>query len=124
MLSHQEGDDVRFWNLRFYRDFEDWELATSFSLLDFIQAHLPRGVGSDSLCWGLNGNGKFDTHSFYNELRTTPNSIFPWKGIWKAKVLKRVAFFLWTTAHERILTLDNLMLRGCPLAKSMLYAPV
>uniref|UniRef100_A0A7N2KW50 Fatty acid hydroxylase domain-containing protein n=1 Tax=Quercus lobata TaxID=97700 RepID=A0A7N2KW50_QUELO len=74
VLSHQEGNDVRFWNLRFYRDFEDWELAASFSLLDFVQAHLPRGVGSDFLCWGLNGNGKFDTRSFYNELRATPNS--------------------------------------------------
>ena len=115
-MSHQEGDDVRFWNLRFYRDFEDWELVASFSLRDFIQAHLPHGVGSDSLCWGLNRNGKFDTRSFYNELRTTPNSIFPWKGIWKAKVPKRVAFFLWTATHDRILTLDNLMLRGRPLA--------
>ena len=46
VVCHQEGDDVRFWNLRFYRDF-----AASFSLLDFIQAHLPRGLGSDSLCW-------------------------------------------------------------------------
>ena len=64
-----------------------------FSLLDFIQAHLPQGVGCDSLCWGLNGSGKFDTHSFYNELREAPNSIFPWKGIWKAKVPKRVAFY-------------------------------
>ena len=74
IVSHQEGDDVRFWNLRFYRDFEDWELAASFSLLDFIQVHLPCGVGSNSLCWDLNGNGKFDNCSFYNELRTTPKS--------------------------------------------------
>ena len=72
--SSRGGDDVRFWNLRFYRDFEDWELAASFSLLDFIQVHLPCGVGSNSLCWDLNGNGKFDNCSFYNELRTTPKS--------------------------------------------------
>ena len=106
-------------------DFGTWDfigisktgsLLLLFLLLIFIQAHLPRGVGSDSLCCSLNGNGKFDTRSFYNELRTTPNSIFPWKGIWKAKVPKRVAFFLWTVAQDCILTLDNLMLRGCPLA--------
>ena len=36
VVSHQKRDDVRFWNLRFYRDFEVWELAASFSLLDFI----------------------------------------------------------------------------------------
>ena len=68
------------------------------------------------MCWGFNGNGKFDTRLFYNELRMIPNSIFPSKGIWKVKVPKRVAFFLWMTAHDRILTLDNLMLRGRSLA--------
>ena len=36
------------------------------------------------------------------------------KGIWKVKVPKRVAFFMWTVAHGQILTLDNLMLYGCP----------
>ena len=41
---------------------------------------------------------------------------FPWKGIWKTKIPKRVAFFLWTAAHDRILTLDNLRLRGRILA--------
>jgi len=82
----------------------------------FYSSSSSHGVGNDSLCWGLNGNGKFDTHSFYNELRATPNSIFPWKSIWKAKIPKNVAFFPWTAAHNRILTLDNLMLRGRPLA--------
>ena len=60
------------------------------------------------MSWGLNGNRKFDACSFYNKLWKTPNCIFPWKGIWKAKVPKRVAFFLWMAAHDRILTLDNL----------------
>ena len=42
--------------------------------------------------------------------------MFPWKGVWKPKVPKRVAFFLWTTTHGRILTWDYLMLRGRSLA--------
>ena len=37
-------------------------------------------------------------------------------SIWKVKVPKRVAFFMWIAAHGQILTLDNLMLRGHPLA--------
>ena len=37
-------------------------------------------------------------------------------GIWKVKVPKRVAFFMWTAAHGQILTLDNLMLSGRLLA--------
>ena len=39
-------------------------------------------------------------------------SNFPCKDIWKVKIPKRVAFLLWTTVHGRILTLDNLILRG------------
>ena len=42
--------------------------------------------------------------------------MFPWKGVWKPKIPKCVAYFLWTVAHGRILILDNLMLKGRLLA--------
>ena len=41
---------VRVWNLRFYRAFEDWELAASYSLLQLIQTHILRGDRRDILC--------------------------------------------------------------------------
>ena len=44
------------------------------------------------------------------------NSLFPWKGVWKSKIPKRLVFFLWTATHGWILTLDNLILKGHPLA--------
>lgn len=74
---HQEVGNDRVWNLRFYRDFHDWEQEAVFSFLDFIQSRIPRGVGCDSLCWCINGNGKFDTRSYYHEIQDVPNSIFP-----------------------------------------------
>uniref|UniRef100_A0A7N2MYQ0 Reverse transcriptase zinc-binding domain-containing protein n=2 Tax=rosids TaxID=71275 RepID=A0A7N2MYQ0_QUELO len=115
VLSPPVGDNDRVWSLRFHREFNDWELAASLSLLHFIQTRIPRGGGSDRLCWDLNSIGKFDTRSFYHKIRNAALSTFPWKGIWKVKVPKRVAFFMWTAAHGQILTLDNLMLRGRPL---------
>ena len=111
-----EGGTVRVWDLRFYRAFEDWELVASYSLLQFIQTRIHWGERRDTLCWRLKGDGKFDTRSCYHAIRGTPNSLFPWKGVWKPKVPKRVTFFLWIVAYDRILTLDNLMLRGHPLA--------
>ena len=90
-------------------------MAASYSFLHFIQTRIPRGGGCDRLCWDLNGSEKFDTRSFYHKIRNVAPSTFPWKGIWKVKVSKRVAFFMWTAAHGQILTLDNLMLRGRPL---------
>jgi hypothetical protein len=37
---------------------------------------------------------------------------FPWKSIWKVKVLPRMAFFVWTATLGKILTLDNLRERN------------
>ena len=48
-----EGGTVRVWDLRFYRAFEDWELAASYSLLQLIQTRIPRGDRSDTPCWRL-----------------------------------------------------------------------
>ena len=92
VLSPSVGDNDRVWSLRFHRDFNDWELAASYSLLHFIQSRIPRDGGRDRLCWDLNGSGKFDTRSFYHKIQNAAPSTFPWKGIWKVKVPKRVAF--------------------------------
>ena len=37
VLSPPVGDNDRVWSLSFYRDFNDWELAASYSLIHFIQ---------------------------------------------------------------------------------------
>ena len=103
LLGHQEDGSNRFWNLRFYRNFHERKLEADFSFLNFIPSWIPRGFGCDSPRWGLNGSGKFDIRSFYNKIRGTSLSSFPWKGTWKVKVPKRVAFFLWTAAHGWIL---------------------
>ena len=80
------GGTVRVWDLRFYREFQDYELAASYSLLEFIQSRIPWGERSDTLCWCLKGDGKFDTLSFYPVIQGAQNSLFPWKGVWKPKV--------------------------------------
>ena len=44
-----KGSTIRVWNLRFYRAFEDWELAASYSLLQLIQTCISRGNRRDTL---------------------------------------------------------------------------
>ena len=77
MLSPLVGDNDRVWSLRFYREFNDWELAASYSLLHFIQTRIPRGGGSDKLSWCLNGSGKFDVRSFYHKIQNATLTSFP-----------------------------------------------
>ena len=76
------------WDLRFCRAFEDWELAACYSLLQFIQPHIPRGDRRDTLCWRLKGDGKFDTRSYYLAIQGTSIFLFPWKGVWKPRIPK------------------------------------
>jgi hypothetical protein len=52
--------------------------------------------------------GKFDVRSFYKTLACKEAIHFPWKSIWRTKVPLKVAFFAWTAAQGKILTLDNL----------------
>ena len=112
VLCYQGGGIDRIWNLRFHRNFHERELGAALSFLEFIQSWIPRGGGDDTSHWCLKGNGMFDTRSYYNIIRGTADSNFPWKGVWKAKIPMRVAFFVWTAVHGQILTLDNLMFKG------------
>ena len=65
----------------------------------------------DRMKWKLKPNGDFDIRSYYNKLRDSPSIVFPWKAIWKAKAPRRVSFFVWCVAWNKILTGDNLRLR-------------
>jgi len=50
----------------------------------------------------------FEVRSFYYALIPHDHAPFPWRSIWWSKVPLRVAFFTWSTALGKILTLDNL----------------
>ena len=69
------------------------------------------GVGEDCLCWRRKATKGFTVKDYYNCLCTSPSVFFPWKIIWKAKVPSRIAFFSWTAALGKLLTIDNLRKR-------------
>ena len=78
-LSRQGVEDRRIWDVRFIREFNDWEMDEGLHFLRILDS---------------------------------PYVVFPWKGIWRVKVLRRVSFFVWCVAWNKILTVDNLRLRG------------
>ena len=49
---------------------------------------------------------------YYFSLSSTPDTLFPWKPVWHSKIPPRVAFFSWTVALGKILTLENLWYKG------------
>jgi hypothetical protein len=64
------------------------------------------------LWWVPSRKGGFEVKTFYQALSVNGIIAFPWKSIWRTKAPPRVAFFVWTAARGKILTLDNLRRRG------------
>ncbi|RVW15156.1 putative ribonuclease H protein [Vitis vinifera] len=99
------------WNLRFLRDFNDWELDMIGNLLHVLRDYKP-SMEEDSVCWKGGRNGKFRVKEAYR-LVTRPNDIvFPSRCIWVDSVPTKVAFYAWDATWGRVLTLDRLQKRG------------
>ena len=99
------------WNLRFIRDFNDWELDVVGELLQVLRSQRIT-LEEDSVSWKGGKNGKFGVKKAYSLLISPIVSIFPRNGIWVEKVPTKLAFFAWEAAWGRVLTLDRLQKRG------------
>ncbi|KAL6349758.1 hypothetical protein AAG906_001645 [Vitis piasezkii] len=102
------------WNLRFLRDFNDWELEMIGNLLHVLRDFKP-SMEEDSVRWKGGRSGKFRVKEAYR-LVTRPNDIdFPARCIWVDSVPTKVAFYAWEATWGRVLTLDRLQKRGWQL---------
>jgi hypothetical protein len=99
------------WDIAFIRAVQDWELEAVTSFMELLYLCFTIQGGSDFVRWSLSSSSKFDVKSYYKKLTQVVHSPFPWRIIWKAKVPNRVAFFTWTAALGKILTIDNLRRR-------------
>jgi hypothetical protein len=112
------ADNVEFsngtaqWNIVFSRLVHDWEVEVLASFYSRLYSYKFRGIGEDKLRWIPSSKGAFEVSSYYRVISSHGSPSFPWKGIWKTKAPPRVAFFAWTAARGKILTIDNLRRRG------------
>ena len=126
---------VLFWDVSFFRGVHARELKAVTSFMDTIYGATIKGFGEDKMRlkldrnkgfivnnyygllagdqmrWKWKPNGAFDIWSYYNKLKDSPSTVFTWKAIWRAKAPRRVSFFVWCVAWNKILTGDNLRLR-------------
>jgi hypothetical protein len=100
------------WNIQFSRLFHDWEVGELAAFYKCLYDYKLQGEGRDKLWWVPSRKGVFEVKSFYRALSPRGSVSFPWKSVWKSKAPPRVAFFVWTAVHSKILTLDNLGRRG------------
>jgi hypothetical protein len=98
----------------FTRFAQDWEVEVEMVMSFFEQLYFIRVRHGevDRVVWNLSKRMNFEVKTFYKALICYKAVSFPWKGIWRVKTPKRVAFFVWTVALGKILTHDNLRRRG------------
>ncbi|KAJ9691389.1 hypothetical protein PVL29_013542 [Vitis rotundifolia] len=102
------------WNIRFSRDFNDWELDQIRDLLNMLR-DFRTSSEEDLVIWKGGGHDIFGVKDAYNMLVGSIACAFPNRCIWVDKVPTKVSFFAWEATWGKILTLDRLQKRGWQL---------
>ena len=95
------------WNLRFIRDFTDWELDMVGNLLHELRGHSITPE-EDSVFWKVGGNGQFRVKEVYSLLDGPLTVAFQKNKIWVERVPTKIVFFAWKATWGKIMTLDRL----------------
>jgi hypothetical protein len=99
------------WNVIFGREIQDWEVEIVTSFYQRLQSVSIRMGCQDKLWWNPSKKGRFKVKDFFRALSNAEGYDFPWKSVWRTKAPPRAAFFVWSAALGKILTLDNLRKR-------------
>ena len=102
---------VLHWEIQFCREVHNCELEAFRSFINTIYSTPVRGIGEDKRCWLPCKSKGFTVSAYYHLLVGHSEQFFPWKSIWKQKIPSKVAFFVWTAALGKCLTIDNLRKR-------------
>ena len=87
--------------------------------LDTLQVHLhdiapTKQNEEDCFCWDPTGTS-YTVKDAYQHIcnRDHPMSKWPhWKTVWKSETLPKIKFFIWVLLKGKVLTSDNLKIRG------------
>ncbi|XP_062162103.1 uncharacterized protein LOC133869164 [Alnus glutinosa] len=82
--------------------------STQWNVLHATRVNRDR---ADRLWWVASKKGLFKVKSFFRSLTCSGDSWFPWKCVWRTQAPPRAAFFTWSAALGKILTVDNLRKR-------------
>ena len=105
------ANGVLFWDVSFFRGVHVRDLEALSNFMESIYVSPLRGLGEDKMCWIPSKHKGFRVSDYYKILVGNTFLGFPWKSIWKQKIPSRVAFFVWTAALGKCLTIDNLRKR-------------
>jgi hypothetical protein len=106
----ESSNGVIQWNVSFFRVVQDWEVDLVLAFFVVLYSFRWREDSEDCIWWIPSKRKKFEVWPFFHELSTLGSSFFSC-SVWKVKVPLRASVFVWTIAHGKILTFDNLRKR-------------
>jgi hypothetical protein len=89
----ERSNGVIQWNIVFTRLIHDWKVEVLASFYSRLYSFKLQGNLEDKLWWIPSSKGSFEVSMFYRVLSPHGSIPFPWKCIWRTKILPRVAFF-------------------------------
>jgi hypothetical protein len=89
----------------------DWEVNVFALFFRVLYLARMRRESEDKLWWVPSKRRLFGVKSFYSVMVVMMVSVSLAKSVWRTKVPLRVAFFAWSAALGKILTMDNLWKR-------------
>jgi hypothetical protein len=89
----------------------DWEVDDFVSFFQALHSVKVSRGSEDKLWWVSSKKGLFKVKSFFYSLACSRSSRFPWRSVWHTQATLRDAFFVWSIAISKILTLNNLRKR-------------
>jgi hypothetical protein len=98
------------WNVSFIREVHDWEVGVFASFQVLHSATVSRDR-TDRLWRVPSKKCVFKVMFYFNSLAGCEGRCFPWKSVWWTPAPSREAFFVWSTALGKILTMNNLRKR-------------
>ena len=103
------------WTLLFARAFNDWEIDLVERLLQKIHAFRVQREEEDRVIWTASNDGAFSVKSLYSMLEQGGSSMLPSERIRRVRVPPKIAFFAWEASWGKVLTLEQLQMRGSSL---------
>jgi hypothetical protein len=95
----------------FTRETHNWEVDVFVSFFQVLHSIKVSRDSEDKLWWVSSKKVVFKVKSFFYSLASFGSRRFPWKSFWRTQAPSRAAFFVWTEALGKILTLDNIKKR-------------
>lgn len=100
------------WHIELHQGITEQAAEQHITLLNELHQYSHEAAHQDTPIWLWTNSGVFSVKSYYRAMEATPIQTTHIPRVWELKGPLRVMIFGWLMLRNRILTIDNLVIRG------------